>query len=151
MSSPIDNDICFVLAGTGEKPDLIGKKTAGLQNIVLPGWIGEKEIDALLKMGYAGLLSYIKDAPQGLLNKPFEYLSAGLPLVNSLQGEMAELIDQHGFGLNYPPGDLDGLCQCLERLVSDSLFHDEMSRNAVEFFKKYGSSSESVPLICFTK
>ncbi|MBW1614364.1 MAG: hypothetical protein JRJ57_10435 [Deltaproteobacteria bacterium] len=49
-------DICFVLAGTGEKFDLINKKAAGLQNVVLPGWIGEKEINALLKIGYAGLV-----------------------------------------------------------------------------------------------
>lgn len=135
-------DICFVLAGTGEKFDLISLKAAGLQNVVLPGWIGEKEINVLLKIGYAGLLSYIKDAPQGLPNKPFEYLSAGLPLINSLEGEMADLIDQHGFGLNYLPGDLEGLCACIERFVSDSYLHNEMSRNASQFFNKYGDADK---------
>jgi glycosyltransferase involved in cell wall biosynthesis len=135
-------DICFVLAGTGENFDLINKKAAGLQNVVLPGWIGKKEINALLKIGYAGLLSYIKDAPQGLPNKPFEYLSAGLPLINSLEGEMAELIDQRDFGLNYLPGDLEGLCQCVERLADDAKLHDEMSRNVLDFFKKYGDADK---------
>ena len=42
-------DICFVLAGTGEKSDIIRKKAADLRNVALPGWIGEKEINALLK------------------------------------------------------------------------------------------------------
>jgi len=135
-------DICFVLAGTGEKFDLISKKAAGLQNVVLPGWIGEKEINALLKIGYTGLLSYIKDAPQGLPNKPFEYLSAGLPLINSLEGEMAELIDQCKFGMNYLPGDLEGLRACIERLASESSLHNEMSRNASKFFKKYGDADK---------
>lgn len=141
-------DICFVLAGTGENFDLINKKAAGLQNVVLPGWIGEKEINALLKIGHAGLLSYIKDAPQGLPNKPFEYLSAGLPLINSLEGEMAELIDQRGFGLNSLPGDLDGLCGCIERLASDSSLHNEMSRNASQFFKKYGDADKIYDEYC---
>ena len=135
-------DVCFILAGTGENFDLINKKAAGLQNVVLPGWIGEKEINVLLKIGYTGLLSYIKDAPQGLPNKPFEYLSAGLPLINSLEGEMVDLIDQCGFGLNYLPGDLDGLCACIERLADDAKLHDEMSKNALKFFERYGDADK---------
>lgn len=135
-------DICFVLAGTGENFDLINKKASGLQNVVLPGWIGKNEINAFLKIGYAGLLSYVKDAPQGLPNKPFEYLSAGLPIVNSQEGEMAELIDRYKLGFNYLPGDLKGLCANIERLASDSSLHNEMSRNASVFFNKYGDADK---------
>jgi glycosyltransferase involved in cell wall biosynthesis len=133
-------DICFVLAGTGENSDLINKKAEGLPNVVLPGWIGENEINFLLGMGFAGLLSYIKNAPQGLPNKPFEYLSVGLPLINSLEGEMVELIDQHGFGLNYLPGDLDGLCNSIELLADGVTLHEEMSKKALNFFEKYGDA-----------
>lgn len=135
-------DICFVMAGAGEKFDLIGKKAFGLKNVVLLGWIVENEINALLKMGYTGFLSYIKDAPQGLPNKPFEYLSAGLPIISSLEGEMAELVNRYQFGLNYMTGDLNGLCRCIERLASDSALHDKMSKNAMEFFKKYGDADK---------
>lgn len=136
------DDIFFVLAGSGEQYELIKKKASRLQNVVLPGWIGNKEIGALLKNGYAGLLSYIKDAPQGLPNKPFEYLSAGLPLVNSLEGEMADLVDLHGFGLNYLPGDLVGLCACIERLVADPVLYDEISRKALAFFERCGNANK---------
>jgi glycosyltransferase involved in cell wall biosynthesis len=92
-------------------------------------------------MAYAGLVpcQSVKDA---MPNKPFEYLSVGLPLINSLEGEMAELIDQHGFGLNYFPGDLEGLCVCIERLAADRGLHDEMSRKSLEFFKKYGDADK---------
>ena len=135
------NDICFVMAGTGEKFEQISKNALGLKNVVLPGWIGENEINALLKRVYAGLVP-CRSVKNTIPNKPFEYLSAGLPLISSLEGEMAELIDRHGFGLNYLPGDLDGLCQCVERLVFDSVLHDEMSRNASEFFKKYGDADK---------
>lgn len=135
-------DICFIIAGEGDKYDILEKKAAGFQNVVLPGWIEEKDINVLLGMGYAGLLSYVKSAPQGLPNKPFEYLSAGLPVINSLEGEMAELVDQYGFGLNYKPSDLEGLCQCIEQLAADSGLHDEMSRNALFFFEKYGDADK---------
>jgi glycosyltransferase involved in cell wall biosynthesis len=130
-------NICFILAGTGEKFDLISKKAAGLQNVVLPGWIEQKEISVLLGRGYAGLVA-CRSVRDAMPNKPFEYLSAGLPLISSLEGEMAELVDQHQFGLNYLPGDLEGLCVCIERLVANQGLHDEMSRNASQFFKKYG-------------
>jgi len=134
-------DICFVLAGAGEKFDMIRKKAVELKNVILPGWIGEKEIDALLKMAYAGLVP-CRSVENAMPNKPFEYLSAGLPLINSLEGEIAGLIDSHRFGLNYLPGDLDGLCQCIERLASDHSLHDEMSRNALDFFTKYGDADK---------
>lgn len=134
-------DICFVLAGTGEKSDLISKKVEGLKNVVLPGWIGEKEINALLQMGFAGLVP-CRSVENTMPNKPFEYLSSGLPIVNSLEGEMAELIDQHGFGMNYLPGDLDGLSLCIERLADDADLHDEMSKNALDFFEKYGNADK---------
>lgn len=134
-------NIRFVIAGTGEKSDIIRKKAVGLQNVVLPGWIGEKEINALLKMGFAGIVPCrsVKDA---MPNKPFEYLSTGLPIINSLEGEMANLIDQHNFGMNYLPGDLDGLCLCIERLADDADLHDKMSRNALDFFEKFGDADK---------
>ena len=134
-------NICFVIAGAGEKSDIIRKKAAGLQNVVLPGWIGEKEINALLKMGFAGLVP-CRSVKNAMPNKPFEYLSTGLPLINSLEGEMADLIDQYKFGMNYLPGDLDGLCLCIERLADDADLHDEMSRNALDFFEKYGDADK---------
>ena len=134
-------DICFVLAGAGEKFDLIVEKASGLKNVVLPGWIGQKEISVLLKMAYAGLVP-CRSVENTMPNKPFEYLSAGLPLINSLEGEMAELVEQYGFGLNYLPGDLEGLCLCIERFASDLFLHDKMSRNALRFFREYGDADK---------
>jgi glycosyltransferase involved in cell wall biosynthesis len=136
------DDICFVLAGLGDKFNMLSEKVAGLQNIVLPGWVKNSEIDMLLKRSYVGLLSYIKDAPQGLPNKFFEYLSVGLPIINSIEGEMADLIDRHRFGLNYFPGNLKELCQCIERLSNDSSLHAEMSKNGLKFFKNYGEANK---------
>lgn len=130
-------DICFILVGTGEKFLSINEKAATLENVVVTGWLGNQEINAILKKGYAGLLSYTKDASQGLPNKPFEYLSAGLPLINSLEGEMSELIIQYGIGLNYVPGDLESLNTCIESLLDDPGSYEAMSANALRFFGQH--------------
>jgi len=135
------SNICFVLAGKGDKSDIIKKKAAGLHNVVLPSWIGENEINVLLKRAYVGLVP-CRSVENTMPNKTFEYLSAGLPLISSLEGEMAELVDQHGFGLNYLPGDLEGLCRCIERLAFDFKLHEVMSENALDFFKKHGDADK---------
>lgn len=134
-------DICFVLAGAGEKFELLSKRASSAENVVLPGWIEKKEIAVLLKVAYVGLVP-CRSIENTMPNKPFEYLSAGLPIINSLEGVMAELVERHQFGLNYLPGDLNGLCQCIESLAADSALHDKMSQNAAEFFKKHGDADK---------
>ena len=134
-------DICFVLAGTGEQADLIRKKASKLQNVVLPGWINIEEIEILLKNGYVGLVP-CRSVENTLPNKPFEYLSFGLPLINSLEGEMAELIERHRIGMSYLPGDAEGFYRCVQILASDSRLRDQMSSNASQFFKEYGDADK---------
>jgi len=140
-------DICFILAGAGENSEQLSRKAVGLSNVVLPGWIGKKEIDALLKSAYVGLVP-CRSVKNAIPNKPFEYLSAGLPLVSSLEGEMAKLIDLHSFGLNYLPGDLESLCRCIERLAFDFKLHEVMSENALDFFKKHGDADKIYDEYC---
>jgi glycosyltransferase involved in cell wall biosynthesis len=140
-------DICFILAGAGEKLGLISKTAAGLSNVVLPGWIGTEEISALLSLAYAGLVP-CRSAENTVPNKPFEYLSAGLPLISSLEGEMAEFIDQNKIGFNYLPGDLERLCQCIGHLASDPALHQELSKNALRFFDRYGDADKIYDEYC---
>jgi glycosyltransferase involved in cell wall biosynthesis len=135
------SDIFFLLAGTGEKDDLIKRKALGAKNVSLPGWIGQKEIGALLATAWAGLVP-CRSVENTMPNKPFEYLSAGLPLISSLEGEMAELIDQNKLGLNYLPGDLEGLYCCIQRMASDIELHEEMSKNALGFFKAHADADK---------
>jgi glycosyltransferase involved in cell wall biosynthesis len=134
-------DVCFVLAGAGEQAESLRRESATLRNVLMPGWLDAEEISGLLQLGYLGLLSYTRTAPQGLPNKAFEYLSAGLPLVSSLGGEMAELVDEFGLGLNYRPGDLDGLCQALDTLLDTPGLRNQMSARALVFHQEHGDAN----------
>jgi glycosyltransferase involved in cell wall biosynthesis len=139
LASAGRHDVCFVLAGTGEQAEVLRRKSAGLSNVLLPGWVEATEIALLLRKGYLGLVP-CRSEKDTLPNKPFEYLSMGLPLISSLEGEMAELINTHGLGLNYRPGDLEGLCQALETLLDTQELRDRLSANAQAFFKEYGDA-----------
>jgi len=134
--------ICFVLAGAGEQYDEIKRKTRSLDNVVVPGWIGRSEIEELLQTSHVGLLPYVEGAPQSIPNKPIEYLSSGLPIISSLGGEMAALVDTYRFGINYDPGNIDELCSSINLLADNSDLHREMSSNARRFFMEYGDSDK---------
>jgi glycosyltransferase involved in cell wall biosynthesis len=134
-------DACFILAGAGEHEEEIRRKSEGLSNVLLPGWLDAPQILSLLRLGYLGLVPCIS-AKDTLPNKPFEYLSAGLPLVSSLEGEMTELINDFGLGLSYRVGDLDGLCRALETLLDNPSLRKKMSVNAQGFFQEYGDADK---------
>lgn len=134
-----NTDVCFVLAGTGEKYQSICKQAEELPNVVLPGWIGKSEIEVLLQKGWAGLVC-CRSVENAMPNKCFEYLSSGLPLVSSLEGEMAELIEEHCIGLNYWPGDVQRFCECIETLAYNTELRNKMLENASQFYREYGDA-----------
>jgi glycosyltransferase involved in cell wall biosynthesis len=142
MKLSVKDDIFFVIAGTGEQEIILNREALNLSNVILPGWIDRQDINALLKCGTVGILPYISDASQGIPNKCFEYLSAGLPLISSLEGEMGDLVQKYKVGLNYKSGDLKSLCNAIKKLLDDNTLWQELSKNALAFFDKYGDAEK---------
>jgi glycosyltransferase involved in cell wall biosynthesis len=54
-------------------------------------------------------------------NKFFDYLAAGIPVVNNYPGWLAGLIEEHLCGIVVPPGDPAGFADALQRLAADSV------------------------------
>ena len=129
------NTPLFVISGTGEKEARWRRLAAGLDNVVFTGWITRPEIGWLRQHASIGLQPYIAGAPQGLANKTFEYLSAGLPVVSSLAGENSLLLENTGTGIFYRPGDGKACYSSIMRLLSNKEELAEMSRRAVETFE----------------
>ena len=63
-------------------------------------------------------------------NKFFDYVSAGLPVVNNYPGWLAELIDGHACGIAVPPDEPEALADALERLADSPRLRQSMGRNA---------------------
>ena len=118
-------DIQFIISGEGELGRRWRQLAAGAGNVIFTGWVGADDINWLRAHAEVGLQPYIDGAPQGLANKLFEYLSAGVPVISSLQGENERLIERYRCGLTYKPGDA---LSCLEkiRVLADN---DEMRRS----------------------
>jgi glycosyltransferase involved in cell wall biosynthesis len=136
-----NDHICFVLAGTGDQAASLQQEAQNLSNVVLPGWIDSDEIQELLHCAWVGLVP-CRSVVGALPNKIFEYLSAGLPVISSLKGEMAESVEKHGFGINYQEGDVKGLISALDNILENPDERDTMARNALSFFQQYGDADK---------
>jgi len=132
-------DVRFVLAGTGEQEAELQRRAAELPNTYLPGWISAGEIRALLRTAWAGVIP-CRSVAGALPNKVFEYFSAGLPVVSSLEGEMADAIAKRGLGLNYRAGDLAGFVGAIRTLLDDEPLRGTMAVNAAAFFRQQGDA-----------
>jgi glycosyltransferase involved in cell wall biosynthesis len=137
-------DVAFVLVGDGHQRAGIEQRYAGLKNLILTGWLDTKEIAAILSKSHVGLVP-CRSLPDTVPNKPFEYLAAGLPLISSLQGEMAEMIETHGLGLSYRAGDLGGFIQAVDRIWCDRPALALWSANATKAFTEKFSASRIYP------
>jgi glycosyltransferase involved in cell wall biosynthesis len=137
-------DLAFVLVGDGHQRATLQQNYSGLPNLILTGWLDTREIAAVLAQSHVGLVP-CRSLPDTVPNKPFEYLAAGLPLLSSLEGEMAEIIATHGLGLSYRAGDLDGFIQAVERICQNRALLGEWSANARRTFAEHFSASRIYP------
>lgn len=64
--------------------------------------------------------------------KASTYFAAGLPILNSMDGDLRDLVAERGLGFNYRGGDRDSLRQCLAQIDLDHLA--SMSENCARFF-----------------
>jgi hypothetical protein len=60
------------------------------------------------------------------------YFAAGLPILNSMRGDLHDLVELRGLGLNYSGGDRGTLKRCLASLNESTL--SSMSHNCSRFF-----------------
>lgn len=137
----LENEGCrhvqFVLCGDGDQFSTWRMRSAGLRNVVFTGWLDRDAVGDLLRAADIGLMAYARDAPQGLPNKMFEYMAAGLPMLSSLRGEGGQLIVDHSLGYMYDPGDVQGLVTGIRRLLDEERRREIGDRCARLFSLRY--------------
>jgi len=132
----------FVIAGTGPQSILIEKKTGELTNLKYIGWVNEEELMKQYYLSDLGLIQHKDNLTQTVTYKLFSYLSAGLPILNSLQSEMVDIINEYEVGLNNMNGDSKALVENIETFLSDPRMLKEYKRNAIMLTKLKGDSAQ---------
>lgn len=145
--------IKILLVGDGsEKSRLVARaEREGLANVVFSPPVPKRQLARLTASLGCGLmiLDNIPAFYRGTSpNKFFDYLSAGIPVVNNYPGWLADLIRESGCGAAVPPADPVALADALQRLAADPASSREMGRQARLLGEKSFSRAQLAANFC---
>lgn len=116
-------DCEFILIGDGPvKPDLQAQaRKLELKNLRFLDPVPKSKIPDLLHAADAGIIT-LKDAPAFYEavspNKLFDYLAAGLPVLCTAPGDVAQMVKRYGCGLISPPENGKALAEQVRTLAA---------------------------------
>ena len=140
-ADPQTRNVSIILAGDGDNGAKLHTMAEGCQNIAFTGWLDQEAVSEVMGLSSVGLAAYGGDALQSLPNKPYEYMSAGLPILSSLRGDLETLIESEQVGRQYIPGDVASLVAAIRWFASNPDQCAEMGRRARRLFDERFSES----------
>lgn len=132
----------FIIAGAGPQADIANEFEKKLSNLRYLGRISDEELMRQYYLSDLGLLQHKNNLTQTVTYKLFSYLSAGLPILNSLQSEMVEIIASNEVGMNNMNGDVDSLVENIESFLNDENKLKQYKKNAVELTREKGDAKK---------
>lgn len=125
-------DIKFVILGDGPLRSAFEQtgRDCGCNALFL-GYTKYDVMAAYLNKSDILVNSFIKSAPQSIVNKVGDYLSAGKPMINTCSDlEMRQLVDDSKIGENVVAEDEIALSDLIEKMYKDKELRDMYSLNA---------------------
>ncbi len=123
----------FILAGDGDFMPELRKISADNPDIVLPGYVNDAEIAALLACAKVGLVTGNGDF-EAMPNKVFTYLSGGVPILSSLDGELRAFLDTEQVGMTCRNGA--EMYAAIKTLLDDEPRRADMASRAATIFNE---------------
>lgn len=103
----------------------------GADNVDFVGFVDYEMMAAYLSKSDMTINAIKKQASQSIINKVADYFAAGIPMLNSCCcQEQLDMVDNYHVGINYEPGNVDNLCDCIINLAKDEELRNEMGKNA---------------------
>ena len=134
-------DIKLVLVGDGMQKKALLERAAELQldNVIFHDPVNKAKLAGLMASADIGLqilanvpAFYYGTSP----NKFFDYISAGLPVLNNYPGWLAELITKEQCGFAVPPENPQAFADALEQAANQREQLIEMGRNSQQVAKE---------------
>lgn len=131
-----EHQIKIILIGQGKLKSLLQQqaKQQKLDNVIFLEPVDKEKLSRLMRRANVGLqlLANIPAFYYGTSpNKFFDYIAAGLPVINNYPGWLAELIEQHQCGIAVPPDDISALANALIKLNEQRELLTRMSQRSL--------------------
>jgi glycosyltransferase involved in cell wall biosynthesis len=130
--------IKFFIAGSGPLLQASQEKVHhwGLSNVVFTGLLSLDALAQLLVQADVGLNAITSGAVSAFPNKVFDYLAAGLPVINSVKGELSAFIQQQGLGIFYEAGQAASLQEAILKLYEAPELRAEMGARGYQLSRE---------------
>jgi len=128
----------FIVAGDGPlRPDVerLAQRQGARLNYL--GRLKPQELIQIYKMCDIGLCAYGLDSTVAMPDKVYDYMVAGLPIINSLRGELENLLRDRRIGIQYKAGDPDSLVDALEYLAGDESHRKQMAWDSYDIAMQF--------------
>ncbi|MDF1503033.1 glycosyltransferase family 4 protein [Roseisolibacter sp. H3M3-2] len=125
--------LSVIIAGDGLDAEQVRSRAAAHAFVHVVGWVDAAQMAALLAGSHVGILAMNFPSP-AFNNKAFAYLASGLPILNGATGDLADLVVEHGIGVNVPGGDAGALADAIDRLGHDRGTVEAMTDRARRLF-----------------
>ncbi|MBX2997194.1 MAG: glycosyltransferase family 4 protein [Caldilineaceae bacterium] len=135
LKSRGNQQIKLLFVGDGKEKDhlALAAQSRGLDNSLFFDPVPKTELAPLVGSLDCGLM-ILKNVPAFYYgtspNKFFDYISAGIPVLNNYPGWLADLIHEHGCGVAIPPDDPIAFADALEYLAAHPEERTSMGHNA---------------------
>lgn len=143
-------DLKFLIAGAGPSHEKVQEAASSGSNIFYLGSIPTNQLYQLFSFCDFGFSTYADGSTVSMPIKCYDYLAAGLPLVNSLKRNLGTFLDENMLGYQYEASNADHLVTVLTDLISDKAKLEAMKLRCKAIsiqFDDYIQYSKFVPLI----
>jgi glycosyltransferase involved in cell wall biosynthesis len=123
---PSDQNIILNICGSGEDEKLIDaiNDSGQKENIVFHGWVTSEKREEIFKNTALFVLpSYYEALPMSVI----EAMAYGIPVVSTPVGSIPEVVTDGLHGLLVNAGDVKGLSDAIDKLMSESEMRHQMS------------------------
>ena len=115
-----------------------------------------EELIQLYRVCDFALCTYAPESNVAMPNKFYDYVAAGLPILNSLQGELEDFLRKNQIGIQYMAGDPISLANALEYMAADkerlclmalNSYNAAKSFDSDILYQKYADLVESISMV----
>lgn len=113
--------VAILIAGDGPLAQHVAAaaRATGASHLRFLGRLDPATLAKYYQVCDVGLSPYLGESTVSMPTKVYDFLAAGLPIVNSLPGEVARRLAQDGAGVSYASGDAGSLADALQSLAAD--------------------------------
>lgn len=131
-------DIRLIIGGEGDSKNYLEKLANNSDSIIFAGYVNGFQMTSVMRVCKLGVYSLVNtpDFINTISNKAIQYMSMGIPVLNSLKGFTRDLLCDNNAGITYEEGDVTDCARAIEEIYKSEKRQLEMATNALNLYSE---------------